>query len=140
MKITSFDKQNLTLVRAAIDSALKKIADEFDLAEISIGNISFDRQGIYFSTKLEATVKADNNHALVEQHKKNSEYCGYNENIVGRVATIKGEPYKITGFNMKKRKYPIEAENLKTNKKGYGLPAGVAIEGVIFDRSKSIFS
>lgn len=137
-QIKKFDPINLKQLHVIMQEALNKIAADFDLHSISLGIISYDPEGICFSSKVVARTKAENNSAVAEMQKRDSQYLGYDNNIIGSVAVIHGIKYRIDELNMKRRKFPIVATNLETNKQ-VGLRAGVPIEGITYDRTKLFF-
>lgn len=61
--ITNFDKQNLRLVRIALENALKAVSSEFNIA-LSIGSIGYDIDGGKFTTRLTALTRS--NHPSIQ--------------------------------------------------------------------------
>lgn len=110
-KITSFDKQNLSVVRAAITLALAKAGADLGI-DLSIGGISYT--GNTFTTKITATVAGD---ASADVDTKNTKwkadflnqamYYGMSPADFGKEITIGGVQFKIAGMRPKARKNGI---------------------------------
>lgn len=114
--ITEFNKTTLPELRKALDEALAKIAAEFGLDQLKLGNMTYTPGGATFGSKLEGKVKAETNAALMEENLRNSEVLGYEANIVGEIFTLKGERFKVTGIDLNRTKMPITAQSLSDNR------------------------
>lgn len=114
-QITKFDKTNLPLVRKAMEEALSKVTEQFGLGSIKLGNVSYDPDGGTFRTPLTATVKPEFNQTAKRLNEEGSRMLGYDRNIVGEQFTNAGNTFEITGIDMKRPKYPVNAKNTATD-------------------------
>lgn len=100
MKITSFDKQNLAILRKEIDAALNAVAARHGI-ELKIGNISFDAGR--FGTKLEG--KSDSNADQEQKYAINMANL-YDIDATKTYTKADGTTMQIVRFDSKKRKMP----------------------------------
>jgi len=110
--ITNIDIPTTKVLRVAIQEALDKIAEEYGLESIELGNVGVDRHGTYFQGPIVAKVKAELSPAAQAANLNSSKMLGYDRNIVGEEFVQHGIRYKVRGFNFKRPKYPIEAVRL----------------------------
>lgn len=100
-----FTKQNLPDVRKQIDAALAKVAVELGI-RLEIKNISFSEGE--FRTQLTGTV-------LGYQNPMATGLYGYEP--VSTKFMYNNQEWEVIGHNLKKRKFPIIAENKTTGQK-----------------------
>lgn len=100
MKITSFEKQTFTFLRAEIDAALNAVAAKHGIT-LKIGNISFDAGK--FSTKLEGKCEASG-----DQEQKMAIQMArlYDIDATKTYTKADGTTMTIVRFDSKKRKMP----------------------------------
>ena len=116
-KIEKFTPENLRTMRKAIDDALAKVAADYGLQSLRIGNISYSPDGYNFSTKLTADLQPSaNDPVVIKAQTDASNMLGYQENIVGLTFTNGQKTYKVTNINLRKRSFPIEAICLEDQK------------------------
>lgn len=93
-------------------SEIVKPLEEKHSVKIKLGNITYD-PGINFTAKITVT-GADGDKKIFEK------YCnlfGLKDSDYGRIVNLKGDDYKIVGLELKRSKFPIVVENVKTKKK-----------------------
>jgi hypothetical protein len=105
-KITQFNRQNLNEIRTRINIALKDLGAEMGI-NISIGAIRYGE--FEFTTKLSA--KVDSPEAQVAQQQILPSWL-----VVGKVVTLQGRQYKLTGYNPRRFKFPVLATDILSGK------------------------
>jgi len=113
MKIKSFDKANLKLVRSALNSALERVEEELGI-ELSIGNITYDRNGTGFRTKLEGAVISEDGLAMTQDARNFLTYApldGIPKEALNQSFVHDGKPYRLVGYRPRSKKYPYLCEN-----------------------------
>tara|TARA_B100000424_G_scaffold130850_1_gene99227 strand:- start:418 stop:846 length:429 start_codon:yes stop_codon:yes gene_type:complete len=118
-KIESFDKNNLTEMRIAINEALARVSENYNV-DFKIGRISYESLG--FSAKIDASLVIDG-----KTHTKESrdflslaEMYGC-EFPLGFKFDYNGVDYIVDGFKPRSRKFPVLATNQDT-KASYKFP------------------
>lgn len=115
MKIETFNKKNLPILRQAIDQALKSVTKDFGLGSLHLGNISFEPSGLSFTGQLKASVSIDDNPEAIkaknEQNERISLLIGFNKNIVGEKISVNGSTFEIVDLKPDRPKYPIVAKS-----------------------------
>jgi hypothetical protein len=118
--IKSFDKTNLTAVRAEIDKALATVGTKLGIA-LKIGNISYS--GDTFHTKLEAFVvtkdasgKSPTEVKMLQELKKYGFMFGVDESHLGKTFSSNGETFKFAGVKPSRPKYPVVGTSVRTGK------------------------
>lgn len=142
MNITQFDKQNLPIVRKALDEALSKVAEQFGLESISLGNMNFS--GGEFRSQLTAKVKTAGNPKFEAEQKLHSSMLGYADNIVGKTFHQNGKTFTVSSLEINRPKYPIVAK-CKEDGKSYKFSARfplpfVGEEKVQHEAGKNMFA
>jgi hypothetical protein len=128
MEIRKFNKDNLKMLRAEIEAALKPVAEQHGI-KINLGNISFSASE--FRTQLTVSVTEDlNDEKVIERNTRDSKLVGYSDNIVGKKISYRGNPYTVTGINLRKPKFCVVASPDDTPEKEVGFSRGVKVEGV----------
>jgi hypothetical protein len=110
-KIKQLDKQNIQMLRDAVQKSLDKVGDMYGLT-IKLGNIRYDN--LSFRSKVEAYVDEPASGVGYEQEAFNSTCFMYGlkpEDYLKEV-TLNGQKFwgtkaKIYGFNPRSRKYPV---------------------------------
>jgi hypothetical protein len=141
--ISAFTKQNLPVIREAINAALKGVADQFGLDAFELGTMGFDRQGTNFRVQLSGHVKAEFSPALIAKQENDSKVLGYDRNIVGLTFTVKGEKFKVVGFNFNRPKMPIECVKVSDNRPyKFGAKGKLPLDdlSVGYDRAANLFA
>ncbi|MCK9447309.1 hypothetical protein M0Q50_10700 [bacterium] len=105
------DNTSLEILRDAVNNRLKDIEKDFGVS-MKVGHISYQQ--------LKATFRLDATIASVDVSRLDYEkYCSYFDmpkDSYGKTFISGGTNYKICGINVKARKFPIIAQNLKDNK------------------------
>ncbi|MCK9445938.1 hypothetical protein M0Q50_03500 [bacterium] len=105
------DNSSLEILRDEVNNRLKDIEKDFGVS-MKVGHISYQQ--------LKATFRLDATIASVDVSKIDYEkYCGFFDipkDSYGKTFISGGTTYKICGINIKARKFPIVAQNLKDNK------------------------
>lgn len=111
-KIKNLDKGTVQMMRKAIQQKLDSLGDIYGL-DIKLGNIRYD--GISFRTKLECHVQEPESGVSFEQEAFNSQCWRYGlkpDDYLKEVTLNGGKFYgtkaKITGFNPRAKKYPVQ--------------------------------
>jgi hypothetical protein len=113
MEIVKFDKANLTLMRNLIDGALQKVTEETGV-KFTMGNITYDRSGFNFSSKLEA--KIDNEASKAEEIRKANDILSMYKLNVGQQFRWGKHDMEITGYDFKRNKNPLKVKSLTDNR------------------------
>ncbi len=125
MKIQSFDRANLPLLRTAMQAALAPIEAQFGI-QIHVGNATYSSDNAKFKVEL-ATIGANG----VVQTKERSSFEALaalyqlDPKMLDQEITYGGTQYIITGLAPRRSKYPVLAKRVDSGK-GYCLP----IDGV----------
>lgn len=123
MQVTSFDKPTCRAISEAAAAALQEVAKKFGVS-IERGGGTFE-EGKY-TMRFHVAIGGDAGEAIA---RKNFAACckmyQLDPEDFGRVFTVKGVEYKVTGINMKSHKFPIAVQILKTGQAG-GFAASVA--------------
>ncbi len=110
MKIKSFNKGNLKVLRSEIDSALKEVGEKYGV-DLSAGGGSYTYTQHEVTFKLKVSV-LDASGESVQGRDDFILYGmlkGFDEDDFGRTFTTDdGKTFKITGWNRRRRKYPVE--------------------------------
>ena len=123
MKVTQFDRTNLSQINAEIEQAMKAIAKKYGI-EVKLGTTRFSRQNA--SSKFELMAIGENGNVVTKEALDFNRY----KNIKGIRANLgdsfqfRGNTYTITGYKAKSHKYPITATCLEDGK-SYKLPINI---------------
>lgn len=109
MKTTSFNKQNLPEIRAALNKALQQVCADFDLT-INIGNIRFT--DTEFSTKMTVQTKTNAENKL--NTLLNSTAIG-----IGTKFKFRSSKFEIVRLSPRKTKYQWIARNQNGTEYGF---------------------
>ena len=119
--ITKIDRTFMKMSRAKIDDALKDLGDELGVV-FQTGNGSYDGSTGHF--KLEIKTIGENGEAVNPNAKTFQTYArmyGLSPDDLGRQFTSRGKTFEITGLNTRARRFPIQANALKTAKDSNSL-------------------
>lgn len=111
MKITKFDKSNLSVVRTKIQQALSKVEDELGI-KLDLGSISFDQNS--FSARMKCGIVGDG--GKKEVNLLHQAYLSGMGAPLGSKLTLKGKHFEVTGYNASKPKNCIEITEISTGK------------------------
>ena len=121
--MTEIDRPFLNKAREHIDKALAAVGEELGV-NLQLGNCRYT-PGESFTFKLEGLALGEDGKAV---SKEASDFVmlatsfGLKPEDLGKEFVSRGETFKITGLNLKAKKYPIQAEML-SNGKSYKFPA-----------------
>lgn len=109
-----------TSLHRELDAAIKNILGKYNLT-LTRNNLSFGERDVKLTVTMEqlntdGTHKADDiTERLLSFELRSSGVKNIPATIVGsKVKTLSGEVFTITGYNRKAKKYPIEAQRVKT--------------------------
>jgi hypothetical protein len=118
------DRQKVKALREAMLEALKQLETDMSV-EFTIDKISFNDNTA--SVKVEVSDVSENGEVYnkeAEDFKKFSLNYGLDPSNLGKSFCHGGKIFVITGLSTRKRKYPIMAKEVKTEKK-YKFPAQI---------------
>lgn len=128
---TSFDKQNLKLIRADLDKSLKEVAEKWGLTSLKAGNISFSPAE--FTTKIKATLPPTVESAKQDEKKVKSLLSIFGlPDSFGKTISLQGKRFIISGINTRSRKSPIEIKDI--NGKGFRISVETAERALKADK------
>lgn len=122
MKITKFDRTNLRLISADLQTALASVEEKY--------GIKFAYKGARFSPELAtfklegATVSTDG----VVVSRERQDFLTYHtlfnlpKEVLDQAIDMGGESYTVTGLNTRSQKYPVTAKRVSDGK-GFKLGA-----------------
>ena len=106
-------RTELRTIAEQINKALAAIAKEHGMNSLKIaGKIRFEGSDEEV-TAFKVTVEAIVNDA---KGKNDLQALGFPPDTIGKEVTIAGTPYRITGANLNRTKFGVQAINLRTNK------------------------
>lgn len=123
MKVTQFDRSNLSQINAEIEQAIKAIAKKYGI-EVKLGNTRFSKQNA--SSKFELMAVGESGTVMTKEaldFNRYKNYKGINANL-GDSFQYRGNTYTITGYKPKSHKYPVIATCLEDGK-SYKLPISI---------------
>jgi hypothetical protein len=118
MTIKEFNRTNCRTLMAEVEAALKPIAEKHGLTLDRKGR-TFYRDQMPVMFQFLVTQKDEDGNALSaagQEFKKNAFRVGLEPDDLGKEFMSRGEKYRITGLNLRRRKYPISAERLRDGK------------------------
>ena len=121
--MTEIDRPFLAKAREHIDKALAAVGKELGV-NIQLGNCRYS-PGESITFKLEGNALGEDGKAVsrgASDFAMLATSFGLKPEDLGKEFVSRGETFKITGLNLKAKKYPIQAEML-SNGKGYKFPA-----------------
>lgn len=109
-QITEFKKQELQLLRIAINEALKPVMQQYGLATLQLGSCGYTEFTCHW--KLQTSIK--NEISAVADEEQNERYSlmlGFDVNIVGKeIYGVNHDKFTITKIEPNRPKYPIVAK------------------------------
>jgi len=126
MKITS---ALLKQFRQKANEALKSVGEELGISIEVHGSISYTHGGEEANAKLKLlsiTVGNDGQEAVhdpeAEDFKRFASLYGFKPEDLGRQFTSRGKTFEITGLKLSRKKYPVSAREVGTDRQ-YKFPA-----------------
>lgn len=116
MKIKSFDKTNLRLLTADIQTALKSVADNYGIS-LTYKGARFSATNV--SIKLEGAVIGAGGVVETKERKDWKVYAemfGLKSAWLDKTFVLAGDQYVISGLATRKSKYPVLAKCVRNNK------------------------
>jgi hypothetical protein len=117
-KITEFTRANVRSLMDEVEEVLKPLAEKHGLVLDRKGK-SFYRDSVPAMFQFLVRVEDEDGNALdskAQEFKKNATRVGLKADDLGREFQSRGETFKVTGLNLRARKYPVLAENVRTGK------------------------
>jgi hypothetical protein len=117
--MNDFTKDNLKLIREALNQALISVSTKFDI-DLKVGAITFTQDS--FTAKLIANIKKSSEEKeseCLEEWNQYAELIGLKKEHYGKSFTAQGKTFTITGLKLQNRKMPVLASD--TNGKKYKL-------------------
>jgi hypothetical protein len=128
MKITQFDRQNLRVLAAELETALKPIADKYGIV-FKPGGTRFSPESAIF--KIEgATVGTTGEVRSKEREsfKQLAELYGMKTEMLDGEVVFRGELYTIVGLSPRRSKFPVNIKRLSDGKV-FLIGSDVAVRG-----------
>jgi hypothetical protein len=116
--IKQFDRNNLKVLRADIDAALKAVGEKHGIV-LTCGNASF--LPTTATLKVECATKAADGQIVTreaEDFKRYAAMIGMQPSDLGKTFRQNGKTFKIEGYNSKARTMPIIAKDVASGR-GY---------------------
>ena len=105
-------RKNIRTIEKDAMEALQAVAEKHGL-DISVVSGSFNPT--CYKARLSFAVKGDN--GVPKDFARNAERLGLDPNCYGKTfTTFSGKSFRITGINLRRRKYPVSAEQVSTGK------------------------
>lgn len=92
-KITAFDKDNLKMLRVAIDDALATVAAKYGLRSAKALGMSFSPSEVKITVMAQAGDPGADQLKVIQAHA-----LGFKPSILGATCVINGHVFTITGF------------------------------------------
>ena len=113
-QINSFDRPTVKLLRTELDATLASLSAKYGIT-IETGNARFSEHECGFKIKLNTTCedgsKKETKEAIAWNLYRAS--LGLSHIEVGHEFTLQGRQFKLTGYNTRARKSPINIQDLK---------------------------
>ena len=109
--ITQFTKSNIKQLREEIDKAVQGVAEKYGIT-IKSGNSTFSTNEV--SMKVKLNILNDSGSAITNEAENWDVYKDMTECAhlaVGDTISIGGNPYTLTGYNIRARKQPVQFKN-----------------------------
>jgi len=108
MKITRIDRKACRTIDEAAEKALQEVAEKFGLTVKR-------ESGRFDSTKFTAKFSflAVGESGVPKDFRQCASLVGLDPDCYGKVFRSNGEAFRVTGINLRRRKYPVSAERVK---------------------------
>lgn len=111
MVIKEFSKKNLRSLDDEINEAVKKIGAKYGLEFATKGGSYTKNEWTYKGTLKTTGAKEEED----EDNARSGRLLGFQPDAIGKIFMFKCRKYKITGFDLKKRVYPVKAVRVEDN-------------------------
>lgn len=128
MKITSIERNTLTMLSTEVEAALKDLGDKYGIdLRYNGGNYG----GSTGMIKVNLSVRDTGTGQSGDQAMFNAyaSFVGISKEAFGKNFTYKGDTFKITGLRPNAPTYPIRAERIRDGKT-YCFPVSVAAKAI----------
>jgi hypothetical protein len=128
--LTKINRSNAKTLRAETEQALQAVADKYGLS-VNIGNGRFndDQYRAKFEFNVAAQTTAPGSPAVSKKDVAAAKKLGLPEDIIGRQFKSGRTTYTVSGFNLRRRKYPVSGIGPKGGR--YKFPADAVQRGLI---------
>lgn len=123
-QIKSFDKNSFATLRPAINQALAKVAAEFGLTSLEMGNVTFS--GGEFKSSLIGKIEGVSDPRMDAYNLDYSKSLGYDVNIVGMRFSSNGKTFIVSKIEVNRPKYPVIA-TCEQDKRSYKFTHNAAL-------------
>jgi hypothetical protein len=113
MKVTSFTKDNLKILREVIQNSLNTVGEAYGL-NIKMKEIRYSDYELH--APLEAEILDKHDDLRKDKFETYCPVCGLTPEDFGRIFTVAGKQYKIVDVKPSNRKYPVIAQRLSDGK------------------------
>lgn len=123
-KMKSIGKTEAAILHREIDAALKVIAQKYGLLSLMSNTLTFNDMG--FRLTLEGKVDSVDENGNMTAVAQNSTVAYILQSVgtpLNSIVLLQGKRYKVTGYNSRRPKMPIDLLNITTN-----LPAKASID------------
>ncbi len=133
MKISSFDRTTIDVLRAAVDLALAKVGEQHGI-RLNTGRITYRAHNCVIPVEA-AVIAADGTVASreAEDFKANAAFFGLTPEHLGQTFTDgRGVRFRLVGLNLKARKKPFLIEDAKGTR--FVAPESMVLRGFSITR------
>ena len=107
-KITNIGRAECKIISAELDTVIQRTLNKYGLT-VSYANGKYGGHTATLSFKIDVPAMAE------KAANREAKILGA-EFDMGHVFNSNGDEFKVTGFNLRRRKYPVSAENTRTGK------------------------
>lgn len=111
MVIKEFNKKNLRSLADEINEAVKKIGAKYGLEFAPKGGSYVENEWTYKGILKTTGAKKDED----EANARSGRLLGFAPDAIGKTFIFRGRKHRITGFDLKKRVYPVKAVRVEDN-------------------------
>lgn len=119
-KISTFNSNNLDVIRTAINAKLAEVSQELGIA-INMGGMSFSSQQATTRLTFKAVSEEMKEGESIEEASARSEFATYARSFglkpedFGKEVKVDGRKFRIVGIKPRSRKFPVLGEDLINN-------------------------
>lgn len=113
--INKFNKQNLPVLRAAMNVALKDVGTRFGV-DINLGNASYWEHEVKFRMVVSTLTETGEKQQDEDNFVLHAPHSGFEAEDFGKDFTSRGRQFKIVGWNNRRYKYPLKAKEVFSGK------------------------